>query len=40
MLLLHLWAEVDLCNGAIEEVKSLIYKENVIPPPLPIAVLV
>ena len=40
MFLRNLWAEVGLCNGAIEEVKSLIHKENVIPPSLLIAVFV
>ena len=37
MLLLYSWTEVGLCNGSMGEVKSLIYKENVIPPSLPIA---
>ena len=37
MLLLNLWAEVGLSNGAMGEVKSLVYKENVIPLSLPIA---
>ena len=40
MLLLNLRNKVDLWNGAMEEVKSLIYKKNIIPPSLPIAVLV
>ena len=40
LLLLNLWAEFGLCNGATEEVRSLIYKNNIIPPSLPTAVLV
>ena len=40
MLLLNLWAEVGLRNGAMGELKSLIYKENVIPPSFPSTVLV
>ena len=31
MLLLNLWTDVGLCNEAMGEVKSLIYKKNVIP---------
>ena len=40
ILFLNLRTKVDLWNGAMEEVKSLIYKKNIIPPSLPIAVLV
>ena len=37
MLLLNLWAEVGLSKSAMGDVKSLVYKENVIPLSLPIA---
>ena len=40
MLLNNLWTEMGLCNGAMGEVKSLVYKHGVLPPALPIAVLI
>ena len=39
MLTRNLWIETGLCNGAMGEVKDIIYNDNV-PPDLPITVLV
>ena len=40
MLTRNLWIEMGLCNGAMGEVKHIVYKDNDVPPALPIAVLV
>ena len=35
MLTRNLWIETGLCNGAMGEVKDVIYKDNDVPPDLP-----
>ena len=40
MLILNLWPEVDLCNGATGTVVDFIYQSDHQPPDLPIAVIV
>ena len=40
MLTKNLWTEQGLCNGALGVVRNIIYKDNEIPPALPIAIVV